>query len=221
MALQGYIVKLIEAASGKLPVVDSATGTKLDAANVLLGQLAASTDAPASATVDEDTTSRGLISLIKGAKNLLIDAVGHLATLAGCVSAGAISVHLGETLSHLLDSIDVAKMSKGAVTTAHSAITATATSAEIDCRGFNSLLIHLVTASTDKTWTISILGATGSGLTFAPHLDKTTGLADSVIATDISGFFVVNDIPDYVKIVATDTDDTSTAMTLKVQPFNS
>lgn len=119
-----------------------------------------------------------------------------------------------------IDSIDVDKMSKGAITTAHSAITDTATSAEIDCRGFNSLLVHFVSDANDKTWTISVLGAMGSGLTFVPLLDKATGLAASEITTDISGFFVISNIPDYIKIVATKTDDGAT-VTCKVQPFNS
>ena len=123
-------------------------------------------------------------------------------------------------LDSSLDSIDVDKMSKGAITTAHSAITDTATSAEIDCRGFNSLLVHFVSDANDKTWTISVLGAMGSGLTFVPLLDKATGLAASEITTDISGFFVISNIPDYIKIVATKTDDGAT-VTCKVQPFNS
>ena len=117
------------------------------------------------------------------------------------------------------DSIDVDKMTKGAVTTAHSAITDTATSAEIDCRGYNSLLVHFVSDANDKTWTISVLGAMSSGLTFVPLLDKATGLAVSEITTDISGFFVISNIPDYVKIVATEVDDGAT-VTVKVQPFN-
>jgi len=123
-------------------------------------------------------------------------------------------------LDSSLDSIDVDKMTKGAITTAHSAITDTATSAEIDCRGFNSLLVHFVSDANDKTWTISVLGAMGSGLTFVPLLDKATGLAASEITTDISGFFVISNIPDYIKIVATKTDDGAT-VTCKVQPFNS
>jgi len=123
-------------------------------------------------------------------------------------------------LDSLLDSIDVDKMTKGPITTAHSAITDTATSAEIDCRGYNSLLVHFVSDANDKTWTISVLGAMGSGLTFVPLLDKATGLAASEITTDISGFFVISNIPDYIKIVATKTDDGAT-VTCKVQPFNS
>lgn len=130
-----------------------------------------------------------------------------------------VNMHMGEVLSALLDSIDVAKMSKGAVTTAHSAIAATATSSEIDCRGFNSLIIHWVSDQTDKTWTISVEGAMGSGLTFVPLLDKATGLAASEITTDISGWFVISNVPDYIKIVATEVDDGAT-VTCKVQPFN-
>lgn len=122
-------------------------------------------------------------------------------------------------LDSSLDSIDVDKMSKGAVTVAHSAITDTATSEEIDCRGYNSLLVHFVSDSAILTWTISVQGAMGSGLTFVPLLDKATGLAASEITTDISGYFTISNIPDYVKIVATKVDDGAT-VTVKVQPFN-
>ena len=122
-------------------------------------------------------------------------------------------------LDSSLDSIDVDKMTKGAITTAHSAITDTATSAEIDCRGFNSLLVHFVSDANDKTWTISVQGAMGSGQTFVPLLDKATGLVASEITTDISGYFTISNIPDYVKIVATEVDDGAT-VTVTVQPFN-
>jgi hypothetical protein len=210
------IAKWPDPVSSQVPTVDAGANASLSSIESAAG---AGTDAPASVSVDEDTTSRSIVGLLKGAKNLLIDAVGHLATIAGCISGGSLSIHLGETLSYLLDSIDVAKMSKGAVTIVHSAITGTATSAEVDCRGFNSLLVHFVSSATDKTWTLSITGAMGSGLTFVPLLDKTTGLAASEITTDISGWFVISNIPDYVKIVATVVDDGAT-VTVKVQPFN-
>ena len=54
------------------------TGVKVNDGNV-----GATTDAPASVSVDESATARSTVSLLKGAKNLLIDAVGHLATLVG------------------------------------------------------------------------------------------------------------------------------------------
>jgi hypothetical protein len=66
---------------GGTVVVDEstlATSAKQDAANVLLGQLAASTDTPYVGV--EDATSRGLISLLKGIKN-------HIYALAGCIIA--------------------------------------------------------------------------------------------------------------------------------------
>jgi hypothetical protein len=159
---------------GNLPVADSAAGTKLDVANVLLG------------SIDANLETNGITIL---------------------------------PLSSAIDSIDVAKKSKGAVTTAHNAITATATSAEINCSGFNSLLVHWVSSATDKTWVLSITGATGSGLTFVPLLNTADGTAMSSITTDISGYFVISNIPDYVKITATETDDGAT-VTCKVQPFN-
>lgn len=193
---------------------DPSTSSKQDISHARMGNL---TDAAASTSSDEDTTSRSMIALLKGQKNLLIDVQASLAALDTLIRTTGITYL---PLSALLDSVDVSKMSKGAITIAHNAITATATSAEIDCRGFNSLLVHWVSSATDKTWVISITGATGSGLTFVPLLDKTTGLAASEITTDISGFFVISNIPDYIKIVATETDDGAT-VTCKVQPFNS
>ena len=165
--------------------------TVLDRLKDLATSLGTTNDAPASASADEDTTAKSGISLFKGLKNLLIDIQASL----------------------------VALKSKGVVTTAHSAITGTATSEEIDCRGYNSLLVHFVSDMTDKTWTISITGAMGSSLTFVPLLDKTTGLIASEITTDISGFFVISNVPDYVKVVCTEMDDGAT-ITCKVQPFN-
>lgn len=182
--------------------------------SAILGGL---TDAAASVSVDEDTTSRSMIALLKGQKNLLIDVQASLAALDTLMRTTGITYL---PIDASLDDIDVSKMSKGAVTVAHNAITATATSDEIDCRGFNGLLVHWVSDQTDKTWVISITGAMGSGLTFVPLLDKTTGLAASEITTDISGWFVISNVPDYVKIVATETDDGAT-VTCKVQPFNS
>jgi hypothetical protein len=81
------------------------------------------------------------------------------------------------------------------------------------------LLVHFVSDSSILTWTIIVQGAMGSGLTFVPLLDKATGLAASEITTDISGYFTISNIPDYVKIVATEVDDGAT-VTVKVQPFN-
>ena len=122
-----------------------------------------------------------------------------------------------EVLSYLYDSIDVAKMSKGAIIIAHDAITATTTSAEIDCRGYNSLLVAWSSDATDKTWTIGLIGSMTSGGTFVAHLDAAG--AAIVYTTDKSGWYTVTGIPDYVKIVATEVDDGAT-VSCSVQPFN-
>lgn len=45
-------------------------------------------DTPASVSVDETAAANSLIALIKALKNLDIDAVGHLATIAGAISGG-------------------------------------------------------------------------------------------------------------------------------------
>lgn len=138
-----------------------------------------------------------------------------------------VPANLVTALSHLLDSIDVAKMSKGAVTAAHSAITATATSNEIDCRGFNSLLVECaVSAITSGNWVVEVQGSMESGGT----LGLFTNLADAAPAGIVNLFksasmnangnyvLLFKGITDYVKIVATRTTDGT--LTCKVQPMN-
>lgn len=138
---------------------------------------------------------------------LIVDALNRL----------HVSCHWPESLDSGNDSINVNKMGKGSVTTAHNAITATATSAEISCVGFNALLIHWVSNASDKTWTIQIMGAMTTGGTFVEWI--TSAGASNLYTTDISGFFIVKGIPDFIKIVATEVDDGAT-VTCKVQPFN-
>jgi len=57
--------------------------------------------------------------------------------------ATPLPINLVTTLSSVYDTIDISKMSKGIVTTSHNAITATATSSEIDCRGFNTISVEM------------------------------------------------------------------------------
>lgn len=131
-----------------------------------------------------------------------------------------VDAHLGEVLSYLLDSIDVAKMSAGAVTTHHNAITAAVTLAntvEVDCRGFNSMRVHLNIDTTDKSCVFDAYGAMGSGLTFVPHLDSAG--AAIVYTTSISGWYIITGICDYMKIVPS-TVTSGATVTCKVQPFN-
>ena len=112
---------------------------------------------------------------------------------------------------------NILKPPKALPTTAHSAITATATSAVINCSGYNSLLVHWVSSLTDKTWTIQVLGATTSDGTYVEWI--TSAGTSNLYTTDISGFFIVQGIPDFIKIVATEVDDGATVSCI-VQPFN-
>lgn len=132
-----------------------------------------------------------------------------------------VDAHLGEVLSYLLDSIDVAKMSKGAVTTAHSTIAETATSAEIDCRGFNSLQVYVGPFSAAENWTFKVRGCMTSGGTFVDWYE----LANTGVMTLMSHQcnaamgFPFRGIPDYVKIVATRDGGASTVSVI-AQPYN-
>jgi hypothetical protein len=125
-------------------------------------------------------------------------------------------------LDSSLDSIDVDKMTKGAITTAHSIIADTATSSEVDCRGYNSLLIYAGPFTAAENWTFTVQGCMTSGSTFVDWYEQAnTGvMALMSYQTNASRGWVWHGIPDYIKIVAT-RDGGASAVTVKVQPFNS
>lgn len=117
------------------------------------------------------------------------------------------------------DSIDVDKMGKGGIVTAHDSITATATSVEVDCRGYNSLLLQ-VNLSDSCNWTFKVQGCMTSGGTFVDCYEANTGaMALMSYQCNASRIFVFKGIPDYIKIVATEDADGAT-VTVKVQPLN-
>lgn len=118
------------------------------------------------------------------------------------------------------DNIDVSKMSKGTVTTAHSAITATATSVEIDCRGFNAISVECaVSAITSGNWAIEVTGCAITGGTFGSIWDQNSRkcITENLNANGNYNL-VYTGIPNYVKIVATRTTDGT--LTAKVTPMN-
>lgn len=127
---------------------------------------------------------------------------------------------LDGVLSKDTDSVDVGKMSKGARVVAHNAITATATSNELDCRGFNAVILD-VSLSATQNWTFKIQGSTLSGGTFKDcyELANTGSMALMSYQTNASKVFVFKGIPDYIKIVATEDQDGATC-TVAVQPLN-
>lgn len=133
-------------------------------------------------------------------------------------------VSLATALSSTYDSIDVSKMGKGNVTVAHNAITVTATSAEIDCRGFNTISVEMAcSAFSSGNWAAAIHGCAISGGTFGPCYspkDDGTNVAQAIAPISANGntTYYFRGIPNFVKIVATRTTDGT--LTCKITPMN-
>ena len=124
--------------------------------------------------------------------------------------------------------VSIDKMSKGNVTTAHSAISATATSSQIICLGHNGVSLNCEgTLESGQTWTVEVLGCATTGgnvgkcyqsdtlemkavITYA---DLHGGEADGVVNLSFRG------VPNYIKIRATLSGGTAT-LTCKVIPVN-
>ncbi len=102
---------------------------------------------------------------------------------------------------------------KGSVTTAHNAITATTTSTEVDCTGYNGLIVH-ATMTDSKEWEVKVVGSPTTGGTFVDCYDAATQMT----LTSSTGKCVLwKGIPEFVKIVATENSDGG-ACTVVVQP---
>jgi len=143
-------------------------------------------------------------------------------TGSGVTVGDPLYVSLATKLSAALDSIDVSKMSKGAVTVAHNAITAGATSAEISAVGFNAILVEVGISGAAKKWTFTVQGCMVTGGAFVDmyEMANTGALAlMTVVDLTVSRGFVFKGVPDYIKIVAAETEDGAT-VTVKVQPLN-
>lgn len=114
--------------------------------------------------------------------------------------------------------LQVEKMLKGTVTTAHSDIIATATSKAIDTKGYNALLVYF-TISAAQNWTIKVQGSDSRNGTYADcyELANTGSMAAMSYQLNANRVFLFKGIPDWVKIVATEDADGAT-VTVKVQP---
>jgi hypothetical protein len=140
-------------------------------------------------------------------------------------SSGNLPVTLGTNLDKSVDTIDVAKMSKGAYLSAvalgMSAKTANATSNEIDARGYNAILISIAISVAAKLWTTKLQGSfVSTGTYFDLYEMANTGTMTLMsYQTNASRMFLFKGIPDYVKIVATEDEDTST-MSIEAQLLN-
>jgi len=172
----------------------------------------------ADAAVIDPTASASVIAALKGAiKQLQGDGSGYA------------PVSLATSLSSEYDTINVDKMSKGSVTTAHNAISASVAEASctaIDCRGFNSIIVKMVVASIagGGTWTGSVYGASAAGETTGPNYspkDDGTFVAQATLAIAADGVtnYCFRGVPNYVKIVPVLAVGTGT-LTVTVTPMN-
>ena len=109
---------------------------------------------------------------------------------------------------------------KGAVTLAHSAIDATATSAKICTEGYNGILVD-VEFSGAQNWTFSVQGSTLENGTFKDlyEMANTGTMTLMSYQCNASRMFVFKGVPDWIKIVATE-DVTGVNVTVRVQPIN-
>jgi hypothetical protein len=109
---------------------------------------------------------------------------------------------------------------KGAVTLAHSAIDATATSAAINCEGYNGILIHAI-FSGEANWTIKVQGSMTENGSYADvyELANTGTMTAMSYQTNATKMFLFKGIPDFVKIVATE-DVSGQTITVYAQPIN-
>jgi len=116
---------------------------------------------------------------------------------------------------------DIDKMLKGNVSTVHTAITGTATSAKIDCRGKNAILIQALISVAAQNWTFKLQGSFTENGTYTDlyELANTGSMAAMSYQTNASKMFLFKGIPDWVKVVATEDVDGAT-VTVNVQPLN-
>lgn len=111
------------------------------------------------------------------------------------------------------------ELMRGIVTTVHSAITSTATSAAVDCRGFNGVLIDF-TISGAANWTISITGCDEATGTFKPVYEQVNTGTMTLLSYQLNSnrIFGFKGVPNYIKVVATE-DAGAETVTVKAQPI--
>jgi len=108
---------------------------------------------------------------------------------------------------------------RGIITTAHSAIAATATSAAIALGDFPSIYVEVDLGATGTpNWTITVLGAFTSTGTFVALTDV-NNVVMSTGALTADGGETFRGCPAFIKILATENSGTGTA-TVKVQPVD-
>jgi hypothetical protein len=104
---------------------------------------------------------------------------------------------------------------KGEITTAHSAIAATATSTDIKCKGFNAVIAEITITGTG-TWKIDVQGRMDNNSASINLYDNNDNqLTTGNLTASRTKLFVA--VTDFIRIVATEVDGTATC-TVKIQP---
>jgi len=113
--------------------------------------------------------------------------------------------------------VNISTISKGLVSVVHNAIVATATSAIIDCTGFNACLVSSFINGVGS-WNVALQGALAADGNFMPLEDNQGNtLETGTRAASVMKLFAP--IPNFLKIVATELAD-GAAITVKIQPIN-
>jgi len=116
--------------------------------------------------------------------------------------------------------VDIDKINRGNVEEIFTAIDATTTSAKINCKGYNAILIDAAFSGA-ANWTFKVQGSLTENGTYKDcyKLKDDGTMALMSYQTNASRIFLFKGIPDWVKIVATEDVDGQT-VTVKVQPLN-
>ena len=112
--------------------------------------------------------------------------------------------------------VNIIGMYKAKEVTAHNAITATATSSAVDCKGFRKAILTFdITGSGD--WTLTVNKSDSTGTTIVAADSTVTGGVKANVTADT--WYILDPAPDWITITATENSGTAT-VTVKVQPYN-
>jgi hypothetical protein len=105
--------------------------------------------------------------------------------------------------------IDINSIEKSSPITAINAAAATTTSAPIDARGKNAVLLKITIAEAAQNWTIKLQGCfTRNGTYIDLYEQANTGnMVAMSHQTNVSRMILFKGMPDYIKVVATEDVD--------------
>lgn len=114
----------------------------------------------------------------------------------------------------------VKSLLKGPQTTALNAVTVTTTSAEINCQGYNALMLAYISSDPTKLWNVEVQGSFLTGATKKSIFDN---LGQQMILSNQTTNLIqiYKGCPDFIAIVGTSVSTPGAqTLTVLVQPFN-